>query len=394
MSNGKVSNSAMVLMKYNPLGKTGIKVSEIGIGCEHLDGKNSDYVKAIMDEALSQGINFFDMLNSDPVSRSNLGKAIEGRRDKVVIQGHIGSTRKDGQYAMSRNLQECKIAFEDLLTRLQTTYIDLGMLHFIDDDEDFDNVFNGEIIEYAKELKQKGIIKAIGMNTHITSIAKRAVETDIIDVIMFSINPAFDLLPADMKLDDMFAAEKLDASMHNHIDPERVKLYRLCEQNGVAITVMKTYMAGQLLDAEQSPFGLALTPAQCIHYCLTRPAVASVMLGCKDIDEIRQAAAYKTATDEEKDFSAVFKKTFTKEGKCVYCNHCLPCPAYIDVAKVNKYLDLAQAYQEVPETVMGHYNALPNTAGDCIACGDCETRCPFAVEVRQRMWEAVTLFGK
>ncbi|MCL2381196.1 MAG: aldo/keto reductase, partial [Treponema sp.] len=316
------------------------------------------------------------------------------RREQAVIQGHIGSIRKDGQYAMSRELAECKEAFNDLLARLGTNYIDIGMLHFIDTNEDFDAVFNGELIAYAKELKEKGIIRAIGFDTHITSLAKRAVETGIIDVVMFSLNPAFDLLPGDMELDDMFIAEKLHPAMQNYIDPGRMELYQLCEQKGVAITVMKTYMAGQLLDASQSPFGLALSPVQCIHYALTRPGVASAIIGCVTSDEIRQAMAYETATSGEKDFSAVFGKTFTAQGKCVYCNHCLPCPVQIDIGQANKYLDLAKVACGIPETIKAHYNALQKRAGDCIHCGNCEERCPFGVAVRERMLEMVMLFGK
>jgi len=283
-------------------------------------------------------------------------------------------------------------AFDDLLARLGTARIDVGVLHFVDTDEGFDGVFGGGIIDYAIELKKSGVIKAIGFGTHVTRLAKRAVETGLVDALLFSLNPAFDLLPGDMSIDDMMDGEKTGAAMQNRIDPEREELYLLCERRGIAITVMKAYMAGRLLDAAQSPFGWALTPAQCIHYALTRPAAASALIGCATSEEVRQTVAYETATDAEKDFSAVFGKAFSAEGKCVYCNHCLPCPARIDIAQVNKYLDLATP--ETPATVAAHYGALPATAADCASCGQCEERCPFAVPVRRRMQDAKRRFGK
>ena len=380
-------------MNYRPLGKTGIMVSEIGLGGEVFDGKDLDFTNAMFDEAFKLGINFFDLLMSEPGAQATQGKALVGRREKAIIQGHICSTRKDGQYFMTRNIDEIKEGFENYMERMQTDYIDIGMLHFVDSDEDYDLIFGGEIIEYVKELKRKGTIRAIGFNTHMPHIAKRAALSGIVDVIMFSLNPAFDMMTNDISLDDMFVNEKVSAAMQNRIDPARVELYQLCEQRGVAITVMKTYMAGRLLDAEQSPFGVAMTPSQCIHYALTRPAVASALVGCNNIDEIRQAVAYETATDADKDFSSVFTKKFTAEGKCVYCNHCLPCPAHIDIGQVNKYLDLANATTDIPETVMAHYNALSKRADDCIACGECEKRCPFAVSVIERMQEAKGRFG-
>ena len=380
-------------MRYRQLGRSGIQVSEIGLGCEKLQGKDYPAVKAIVDEAIANGVNIFDVFMSEPTVRAHLGKALAGRRDRVVIQGHIGATWKDGQYALSRDLLECMDAFGDLLERLGTGYVDIGMLHFVDTEKDFDDVFGGEIIEYANELKKSGIIKAIGISTHETGIARRAVETGLVEVLMFSLNPAFDLLPGDMSMDDMMADENTIATMRNQIDPERSELYRLCERHGTAITVMKAYMAGRLLNAEQSPFGWALTPAQCINYALTRPAVASALIGCETPEQVREAVAYETATDAEKDFSEVFRKTLATDGKCVYCNHCLPCPAYIDIAQVNKYLDLALATREIPVTVTAHYQALSMGAGDCTDCGQCEKRCPFAVPVRQRMREAVRVFG-
>ena len=381
-------------MKYNKLGKTNLSVSEIGLGCEHLQGKDYSVIKTTIEKAIANGINILDVFMSEPDVRTNIGNVLDGQREKVIIQGHIGAIWKDGQYTLSRDLNECKQAFEDLLTRLKTSYIDIGMIHFVDTEEDFDAIFGGEIIAYVKELKKNGVIKSIGLCTHEIAIAKRAVETGLVDILMFSLNPAFDLLPDGVSIDDMLVSEKVGNAMQNHIDPDRMELYQICQRNDVAITVMKVYMAGILLNSESSPFGWALTPAQCIHYALTRPSVASVIVGCISPEEIQSAVEYETATDEEKDFSEIFTKKFNAEAKCVYCNHCLPCPARIDIAQVNKYLDLAKGMPEIPATVIAHYKALPANAQDCIACGDCEKRCPFGVAVRQRMEEAKGAFDK
>ena len=175
----------------------------------------------------------------------------------------------------------------------------------------------------------------------------------------------------------------------------RAELYSTCEAMGVGITVMKGLGAGVLLNPQLSPFGTALTEHQCIHYCLTRPGVASVLVGCRTPEEVRAAVSYEEAAPEERDFSTVLGATprYSLQGHCMYCNHCLPCPAEIDIAAVNKYLDLAKTADPVPDTVRAHYAALPQNAADCIACGACEERCPFAVPVRARMEDAQKLFG-
>ena len=179
------------------------------------------------------------------------------------------------------------------------------------------------------------------------------------------------------------------------ITPERAELYRICEQNDVGITVMKGYAGGRLFDAATSPFGVALTPVQCLHYALTRPAVATVLAGFDSTKHVDDALAYETASDEEKDYATVLANAprHAYSGQCTYCGHCAPCPAGIDIAMVNKLLDLALMQPEVPATVRAHYEGLSANGSDCIACGGCERRCPFGVKAMERMKQAEKVFG-
>lgn len=380
-------------MQYRRLGKTNLMVSEIGLGAEWLERHNYEECKAIIDRADELGINILDCWMSEPNVRSNIGKALAGRRERWYIQGHIGSTWQDGQYARTRDVDKCRAAFEDLLTRLQTDYIDLGMIHFVDQESDWDTLMNGPYIAYVKELKASGTIRHIGMSTHNPAMAKKAVESGLVEMILFSINPAFDLLPPTENIDDYFVEEYREGL--GGIDPARRELYRLCEQSDVGLTVMKPYAGGRLFDAARSPFGVALTPVQCIHYCLTRPAVAAVMAGYDTPEHVEAAAAYEDATDEEKDYASVLAKaprnTFG-QGECTYCGHCKPCPVGIDIAMVNKYYDLATMQEEVPATVREHYLALEHHADECIGCKSCEGRCPFGVKIAERMKKAAELF--
>lgn len=379
-------------MKYRELGKTGLLVSEIGLGGEWLERHNAGEVKQVVDRCAELGINILDCWMSEPQVRSNIGAAIEGQREKWIIQGHIGSTWQDGQYVRTRELPQVKAAFADLLTRMRTDYIDLGMIHYVDEKAEFERVMHGEFIEYVRSLKAAGTIRHIGLSTHNPDVARMAAECGEIEMILFSVNPAFDMLPATENIDDYFA-ESYDEALGG-IVPERAELYRICEQNGVGITVMKGYAGGRLFKADTSPFGVALTPVQCLHYVLTRPAVASVMVGFDSPEHVDAAVAYESASDEEKDYASVLAHAphHAYSGQCTYCGHCAPCPAGIDIAMVNKLLDLAKMQQETPASLREHYNNLSANAADCIACGGCETRCPFGVHVVERMAEAKEVF--
>ena len=91
---------------------------------------------------------------------------------------------------------------------------------------------------------------------------------------------------------------------------------------------MKCFGGGDLLNAEISPAKVALTANQCISYALTRPAVASVLVGAHNVEQLVQSAAYENASDEEKDYAPALS-SFPKiswQGHCMYCSHCAPCP--------------------------------------------------------------------
>lgn len=381
-------------MRYRELGKTGLKVSEIGLGAEWLERHNESEVKEIIDACESFGINILDCWMSNPEVRTNIGKAIAGKRDHWIIQGHFGSTWQNGQYVRTRDMDKVKEAFSDLLTRLQTDYIDLGMIHFVDEEDEFRRIIDGEFYAYVKEQKDKGVIRHIGMSTHNPRVAKLAALSGKIEMILFSVNAAFDLLPASENLDDYFEDKTYEGELSG-IDPERAELYRICEREGVGITVMKGFAGGRLFDASASPFGVALTPVQCIHYALTRPAVASILCGYDSVEHVRRAAAYETASEEEKNYASVIAGAprHSYKGQCTYCGHCAPCPSGIDIAMVNKLLDLALMQEEVPASLKEHYKGLSANAGDCMACGSCEQRCPFDVKVIERMEKARELFG-
>ena len=383
-------------MRYRRLGKTGLMVSEIGFGAEWMERHSPEECRAVLDRAEGHGMNILDCWMSDPRVRDSLGQALAGRRERWYIQGHIGSTWQDGQYVRTRDVDKCRAAFEDLLARLQTDYIDLGMIHFVDTQADWDAAMGGPYLDYVEELRAQGVVRHIGMSTHNPAMAKKAVECGLVEMILFSVNPAFDMHPATDDLDTYFDWDNYRADLGG-IDPQRAELYRLCEARDVGITVMKPYAGGRLFDERRSPFGVALTPVQCLHYCLTRPGVAAVMAGYDTPEHVDQAAAYETAPEEEKDYAGVLstapKHTFGR-GECTYCGHCKPCPAHIDIAMVNKYYDLASMQAQVPASVRAHYLALDHHAGECVGCGACESRCPFGVEVVRRMAQTAALFSR
>lgn len=200
---------------------------------------------------------------------------------------------------------------------------------------------------------------------------------------MFSVNPGYDYQKGE------YAKGTVD---------ERMAVYRRCGVEGIGISVMKPFSGGQLLDAALSPFGQALTQYQCIQYALDRPGVLTVLPGASSVGQVEQLLGFLEASEEEKDYSVIgsFKPVdaIAKDvvmGRCVYCNHCKPCPKGIDIGLVNKYYDLARNGDDMAAE---HYHNLEVGAEACVSCGHCNNRCPFGVDHIKRMKEISAYFGE
>ena len=381
-------------METRELGNSGIRVGVVGLGCEGLLDKAPAYYAEALDMMEGAGANCIDLYSPSPALRSNLGEALRGRREKFVLQGHLCAVWEDGQYKCTRDLQKVRSSFEDQLKRLGTDYLDIGMIHYVDSLANWKRVTESGIMDYALGLRKQGVICALGLSSHNPRVALEAVQEGAIEVLMFSLNPCYDLQPADEDVEQLWNREKYKEPLIN-MDADRARLYETCMERGVGITVMKAFGGGDLLHAERSLAGMALTAHQAIAYALDRPAVACVLAGARSLAELEECLDYGASGSGGADYAEVLAAfpRISWKGHCMYCGHCAPCTEHIDIAMVIKLLNLALAQNEVPETVREHYRALPVRADACSQCGVCETRCPFEVKIREHMARAQEVFS-
>jgi len=366
-------------VQHRKLGRTDLAVSAIGLGTEYLIDVPRDTVLAVVGEAIARGVNYFDLFWAQPEFRDNMGAAFKGHRGRVMLAAHLGATHQEGQYQKSRDPGASERFFVDFLRRYDTDYADVLFLHNSDGQEDYDELLKpGGLLDLAQRLQREGRARFVGFSGHTPETARQAVESGRIDVLMFPVN------------------------LTNHAAQGRAELLAACLAHDVGLVAMKPFAGGKLLQEGAFPEAGSpapgsekpppVTPAQCLSYALGQLGVSTVVPGCKNPEELAGALAYWRAAEEEKDFSAVVAR-FQQcvAGECVYCNHCLPCPAEIDIGGLLRLLD--RAALRLTDELRSEYDGLRAKAPDCVECGSCAERCPFGVDVISKMKQAQERFS-
>ena len=379
-------------MKLRKLGRAGVMVGEIGMGTEHLLDKDERVVIDTVRAAIDGGVTYFDCHPGHDmqdgaesyIGYEKLGKAIEGARDGLCLTYLAGAGSPP---------EEAAPRFANYLKAMRMDHTDVFILQFCDKLKDFERITGrGGLLEYARRLKSEGRIRHIGLSTHSSAVAYAAVDDGGFDVIMYPVNPAFDVLTDERgymtdNLETLWdAAHDFDAGGVTGAQP-RKSVYVECERGGVAVVAMKPFAGGFIFNVEKDA---GFTPVNLIAYALAQNGVAAVVPGCTNPDEIREILTHNSCSDAERDYSgAVAKSRWSVMENCLYCNHCLPCSAGINIGQVNRLLD-AVLLGEKPDmgAIKEAYARLDIKASDCVRCGVCIERCPFKVDVINRMERA------
>jgi predicted aldo/keto reductase-like oxidoreductase len=352
-------------METRTLGRTGLQLGVIGLGTEHLpaDRENMDRV---LDAAVAGGVNYIDLF-SDPTGAladycQAIGPAVRRYRERLVLCLHWG-------FVYHEPVDHCQRSFDQALELLGSGYADIAMLTMVDSASLWqDWAMQG--MERLDRYRREGRVGAIGLSNHSVDVARTAVESGLIDVLMFPVN-----------------------LYQHHGHPQRAALLETCTARGVGVVAMKPYHGGRLLATEGRPTGI--TPSQCLHYVLSQPVTTAVP-GARNVDQMRQALRYLEASEEEKQFAPLHDAlTERLRGQCVSCRHCLPCPQEINIPLVITNVNYVEFYSgsEVSEQYNREiYASLQAKASDCIECEVCLERCPFGVDIIGKMRRAVQIF--
>jgi predicted aldo/keto reductase-like oxidoreductase len=343
-------------MEYRRLGRTGLEVSAIGLGTEHIE-RDAGTLDAILGMTVAAGGNYVDLLYIDPDYWAAYGPVLRPYRKDLILAAHWGG---GAEY----ELDYCKRTFENVLREVGNDYVDVAMMTMIDDGARTGAAWREASLAHLRHLQAQGHVGSIGGSAHIPEVARDAVEAGWLDVLMFPVN------------------------MVGHEHTAEHALHEACAAHDVGLVAMKVYHGGQLFRAHGLPSGI--TPAHCLSYTLSLP-VATTVPGPRTVAEWGSTLSYLEATEAERAYGPVVAGLAEiMAGECLYCHHCLPCEEGIEIGWMIWLAD--QAEDGVTEALQGWYDGYAHGASECVACGACVERCPFGVDIVERLAEAARVF--
>ena len=335
-------------MEYVTLGKTGLRVSRMGLGGIPIQRVDAEAAKKLLDAVEAAGINYIDSARGYSVSEERIGQAIEGRREKFVLATKTMSRDREG---MARDI-------ETSLKNFRTDYIDLYQVHNPSLEQLEQVCAPGGALEALLEAREAGKIGHIGLTAHQPEVFRRALELPWVETVMFP---------------------------YNLVENQGTELMERARELNVGFINMKSLAGGAIEDAR-----LAL------RFAAANPNVSVVLPGMYSPEEVAQnAAAVADAsplTEEELAKAEALRRELGASF-CRRCGYCAPCTVNIDIPNNFIFHGYLSRYG-LADWARGRYDALAAHASDCVACGACEERCPYQLPIREMLKRVAADFGR
>ncbi|MBO4928881.1 MAG: aldo/keto reductase [Clostridia bacterium] len=335
-------------MEYRVLGKTGLKISRVGLGGIPIQRIDAEGTKQLVHQLMDAGVNYIDTARGYTVSEQYLGYALEGIRDKFVLATKSMARTKE---AMAKDI-------DISLGNLKTDYIDLYQVHNPNMAQLEQVLAEGGALEALMEAKEQGKIGHIGLTAHSAEVFEKALELPWVETIMFP---------------------------YNIVETQGEALIKKCAEKNIGFVDMKPLAGGAIEDA-----------ALAMRFLVSNPDVTVVIPGMADPKEVEVnlSAAENTAplSADELEKVAEVRQTLGTQF-CRRCNYCAPCAVGIQIPSVFLFQGYLDRYG-LADWAKDRYGAMAVKASACIQCGACEPRCPYGLPIRQMMKEAAVKFGE
>ncbi len=331
-------------MERRRLGKTGLQVGVIGFGALVAAGRPQQEVDELVGTALDAGVDYFDTAHSYGDSQEKLGRALEGRRDQVVL----------GAKLIHRGADEAAVEVDRALGRLRTDYIDVFHLHAVDTLAEWQRVSAEDgALAALEKARDAGKVGHLGITGHMPSVQAVALASGRVETVM---------------------------TMTNYVDrfvyATELGLHPLARTLGAGVFVLKPTAHGLIADRELAYRYVLSEDVDCV---IPPREKEEFLLALNAAQRFRPLTA-----EERRDLLANAPEL---EGRCRQCGYCLPCPENVDVPWVLRLAGWFERFGQTREIAKEAYGELSVRADACTACGRCEEFCPYGVAIVDQLRE-------
>jgi predicted aldo/keto reductase-like oxidoreductase len=334
-------------MQTTRLGRTDMMVSRLGFGGVPIQRLSEDEAVATVRGCLDLGVNFIDTANSYTTSEERIGRAIQGRREGLVL-----ATKS---WARTREVAEQHLELS--LKRLGVETIDLYQFHGVSDRQSLKAVLDPSgPMAVLREARAAGTIRHIGITSHSTDVAIEAIKSDQFETIQVPFNfitcePADQLLP-------------------------------LAREHDVGFIAMKPLAGGRLSNAViafKYLFQFAdVVPIPGIEMVEEMEELLSVLEGDRELTGGEQLTIQRMRDELGTRF-------------CRRCDYCQPCSQGIPISSA---IAISNPEKAMPPEQLFHgwVDGVLSKAAECNECGECEERCPYHLPIREMIAEEVAWY--
>ena len=332
------------------LGKTGIIINRIGLGGIPIQRITKEEAVCVINYAIDRGVNFIDSARGYTCSESFIGEAIKSRRDEVYL-----ATK-----SMARTYEQMKEDIDISLNNFQTDHIDLYQMHNVKSKEEFNRIISdGGAYKALLEAKQCGKIRHIGITSHSQDLLKWLIDSEycvLVETIQFPIN---------------------------FIEDNGVELLGLAKEHDLGTIAMKPLGGGAIDNGRIA-----------IKWLLNQDALDVAIPGIgdkKEIDDIFSLDNLVISQDEHMYISKL--KEDLKGDFCHRCGYCMPCTKGIDIPGTFT-LERYYLYYNLKDWAITRYFSSKVLPSACINCGKCVKKCPYELDIPNKLKKIVDLFEK
>ncbi len=367
-------------MHYRRFGNTDIMVSALGLGCMRLPEQETKGVwsvdlpaaQAVIDKAVSLGINYFDAAYGycHGNCEAALGKLLQPYRKQVYLSTKMPLWHVKGPEDFDR-------IFAEQLTRLQTDYIDFYHFHAVNKSLWKEKVLNYGLLDKMLHYKNQGAIRHISFSFHDDfATMKEIIDTSIFSTVLCQYN----LLDRSCEKGMAYAVSK-----------------------GMGVAVMGPVGGGRLEHPtpELNRFLLkkeSTLPDTALKFVWSNPHVSLALSGMNSAEMVEQNVQsmeqFRPFTSEEQNKLLQISEEFQKMADlyCTGCEYCQPCPKGIDIPEVFRALIYQRVYG-LTQQAKERFAPLQEKTAQCIACHQCEGKCPQRIPIVERLHQALQELG-